>query len=566
MPDSAIRQLAQWRAELIRREVEGVEVPMGAHQAADWLRARVADLGAKPFAWPGCDEGKPPEPGTLAPMYERAMCPIWWRRQLRRAVVKAREVEGMHAGQVKRAGQVYCTDDTAARRVERAASNAAMLAATQIEDAAGQKITLADAAKASTANKAIRRGELMTRIKGCEQAGEALGMVGLFTTCTLASRWHPQRWEGGRNPRHDGTDGPMQPNDPRAGQLQHRSTWAKCRAKLARLGVRFFGFRVAEPHHDGCPHWHMLLWVSPLQADCLRDTLRAAWLEQCPHEPGAKEHRFTSKAMDAGGAIAYMAKYISKNIDDAGAVGEEGHRDTGDQGQVDWVGTGKAKRVEAWAAAWGIRQFQAIGQPPVTVWRELRRVDAARVVGALPAVVEAHAAVQREGDRRACWHRYMAAQGGPMVGRAYVVRILRSDDEPGRGRYGDEQPKKVIGVAHADCPDEWIVSDRREWKPAGTWARASGWVPGAPPKVERIPGFGVGLRAFDLPRTRVNNCTVIAGQVQPKGAPLRTWQQVLEGRGVASRDKNERFPDLSSRQGQGQPPGIPGRGGQHPQR
>lgn len=549
MPDSAIRQRAQDRADTMRREIEGIEVPMGAHQAADWLRARVAALGAsKPFIWPGCEQGKPPEPGTLAPMYERAMCPMWWRRQLRRAVVKAREVEAMHAGEVRRAGQTYCTDDTAERRALRTAANAEMLEATTIEDAAGQKITLAQAAAASTANKSIRRGELMTRIKGCEQAGEALGMVGMFSTHTLASRWHPQRWEGGRNPRHDGTDGPMQPNDPRAGQGQHRATWAKCRAKLARLGVRFFGFRVAEPHHDGCTHWHMLLWVHPAQADMLAATMRDAWLEQSPHEPGAQAHRFTHKRMDAGGAIAYMAKYISKGIDDAGAVGTEGHKDTDEQGQSDWVGTGKAQRVEAWAAAWGIRQFQAIGQPPVTVWRELRRIDAERVKGAEPEVIAAHAAVQRDGERRASWHKYMAAQGGPMGGRGYPVRLLRSDTEQEPGKYGDPRPAKIIGVAHAAVPEEWILSDRREWRPVGTWARASGWTPG-PPKVERMPGVGVGLRAFDLPRTRVNNCTQIDSKIQPEGAPLRTWLQILEARG-GSKERHEQFPEFSGRQSQ----------------
>lgn len=495
-PDREIRRIADLRADLLRRELDSITGPLDAGQVADWLKTRVQDLGAAPLRWPGCDRGEPPPAGALGPMMERAKCPAWWRRQLRRAVVRARETGGMQRGEVcARRGEIYCTTDTVERRRERTAANRAMLEATEIENAAGQVITLAQAAEASTANKAIRRGELMTRIRGCEEWSDAAGMVGLFTTNTAPSRFHPQRMHGGSNPKHDGST-------PKDAQAWLCATWAKCRARLARLGVAWYGFRVAEPHHDGCPHWHMLLWCKPADAERLRDAIRAAWLAEDGDEAGAQEHRFQCKTLTPGGAAAYCSKYISKNIDDAGSVADEGHHDTDHEGQADWVGKGKAQRVEAWASAWGIRQFQALGQPPVTVWRELRRIDGQMVTGAHPGIVAAHAAVSRDGDRRACWRGYMAAQGGPMQGRGYLVRIARSSDEPKRGRYGDEQPPRPVGVEHVQRVGEWVLSDRKEWKPRGTWAQPVGHRLPQP-----IPGFGAGLQGPRPTRSRVNNCT-----------------------------------------------------------
>lgn len=542
-PDREIRRTADQRADLMRREVDSWGVQMGAHHFADWLADRVAALGARPFTWDGRDEGKPPPAGALAPMVARAVCPLWWRRQLRRAVVRARETGAMHRGEVcKRRRQVYCTDDTLQRRIERTEANRAMLEATEIEDAAGQVITLAQAAEASTANKAIRRGELMTRIRGCEEWSDAAGMVGLFTTNTAPSRFHPQTMHGGANPKHRGDFGPVQPNTPKDAQAWLCKTWARCRAALARYrdrgmwcagcgkgkrgrtmfgadlqrtGLQWYGFRVAEPHHDGCPHWHMLLWCKPEDMAGLRRTIRAAWLAENGDELGAAEHRFSSKPLERGGAAGYVAKYISKNIDDAGAVGAEGHRDTDQNGQTDMLGHGKAGRVEAWAAAWGIRQFQALGQPPVTVWRELRRINGQMVTGAHPDIVAAHAAVNRDGARRADWAGYMRAQGGPMVGRRYRVWIAKDRTAaPTVGRYGDEQPPRPLGVEHAERPGQWVLSDRREWKPRGTWAQPAGSRGPAP-----IPGFGAGLTGPRPTRTRVNNCT----EARPR-AGFAAWQ------------------------------------------
>ncbi|MBP6899515.1 MAG: replication endonuclease [Burkholderiaceae bacterium] len=493
MPDAAIRQLADARADMMARELDGMGTTT-TDAAMAWLSARVVELEARPFA-PGA---------TLAASMERARCRLWWRRQLRRAVVRRREAEGITRGEIRAHRQVYCTDDTVTRRMLRQRECRAMLEAVQIESIGGDTITLAQAADASTSNKAIRRGELMTRIRGCEEWAEAAGMQGVFTTNTAPSRFHPQLMAGGANPRYAG----LADAGPRQAQLWLRGTWDRCRAAMHRAGLRVFGFRVAEPHHDGCPHWHMLLWCEPERLQELSDLMRAAWLADDGQEPGAAEHRCKIKPLDKGGAAAYVAKYVAKNIDDAGAVGAEGHRDTDQAGQTDWVGTGKAQRVEAWAAAWGIRQFQALGQPPVTVWRELRRVEAQAVRGAHADVQRAHAAVQRTDYRRACWRAYMDAQGGAMQGMHYRIRLERTDDAPELGRYGEPMAARIVGLHHVERPGELIQSSRKAWKPRGAWTEAQRAAP-------VVQWLGDGLRGPSAvacgeaarPWTRVNNCT-----------------------------------------------------------
>lgn len=79
-----------------------------------------------------------------------------------------------------------------------------MLEATTARNEEGQVLTLAELAAKSTANKAIRRAELMTRISGFERYTDAEGHQGVFITLTCPSRFQrymiglaqqARRWE-----------------------------------------------------------------------------------------------------------------------------------------------------------------------------------------------------------------------------------------------------------------------------------------------------------------------------------------------------------------------------------
>lgn len=497
--DAEIRAVADRRAGLLGQLIDGIDRTYTPAGLLAWLCGLVEPLQARPFRF----EGDRPEPDQLRGFMARARCSLWWRRQLRRAAVRHRETEANVTGEVcATRRQPYVTNDTAARHAQRRADTAAMMAATELENEAGQVMSLAQLAATTTSNPAIRRGELMTRITGCERLAEAFGARGVFLTMTAPSRFHRVHRHGGGNDKHDGST-------PRDAHEWLCGTWAKARAALARRGLAPFGFRVAEPHHDGCPHWHALLWVKPGQLWRLVRVLKRWWLADAGDEAGARQHRVKAVLMRPGGASGYIAKYVAKNIDDAGAIGAEGHTDDDytdavpKPAQADAFG-GTAQRVAAWAGAWGIRQFQAIGQPPVTVWRELRRVPGQAQAGASQRMAQAFEAVNRAGERRADWALYVIAQGGLHLGRRYLLRLATATRTV-HGRYETTDEARPVGVVDSTGRGDWHTSERREWRPRGDWGSR---------EARAVP-----------PWTRVNNCTqpptMVAGRFVDFGGIIR---------------------------------------------
>ena len=157
----------------------------------------------------------------------------------------------------------------------------------------------------------------MVRIKGFEMVADLLGHAGEFYTLTTPSRMHACLHNGKTNLRYDGTT-TLQAHK----YLTH--LWALIRAELHRQGIRPYGFRVVEPHYDGTPQWHLLLFMPAKHRATVREVMRRYALADCGEEPGAQTHRFKAIAIDPakGTAAGYIAKYIAKNID-GHALGQE---------------------------------------------------------------------------------------------------------------------------------------------------------------------------------------------------------------------------------------------------
>lgn len=506
--DDEIRAMAKRlaaEADELDDQAIGQGLPMS--ERLDAIRLLVRLVGVREF-----------KPITGEPAIKRAQDAAWWRRVLRTHVARVVEAGAVRLGIVNRRVGGYISNAGLARRTAQLQRNALGLQRTLYRNEAGQVFSLAELAALSPSNPVIRGGELMTRIRGAEEYADRNAHVGLFLTLTTPSRFHAVSVgrNGGRphpNRRYDGH------STPRDAQLWLRNMWAKVRAKLKRQGVNIYGIRVAEPHHDATPHWHALLWAeTEQQAQALDAAVHKYWLSDDGDEQGAQANRVNIKRMVAGGAAGYVAKYIAKSVGHAALVD---HLDVV-QGDLFDVTTGDVPghvRVDAWASTWGIRQFQAVGMPSVTVWRELRRVGRDQVeqlhFDGDKTTSQAWHACHRAGDIKADWCRFMGAMGGHCVPRGrWHLRIARRDVPAGAvNAYGEEVTEgRVVGLEART--GRWLVSRRIAWSPVAQEALSANVIEPAGTaalNTGAAPALGAERAPLAPAWTRFNNCTARLG-------------------------------------------------------
>lgn len=440
------------------------------------------------------------------------------RTRLRRAFVRMREgVLRNDVGEVGAFRGLYVSDDALRSRRGQRRRNAAILEAVKLVNELGEEFKLSELVERSVSNPALRRAELMVRIAGFETVAKDVGHVGEFVTLTCPSAYHARHYKSGkRNEKFNGTT-------PREAADYLNRVWARIRSELKDAGIVIYGFRVAEPHHDGTPHWHGLFFMAREHVRRFRQIVAKHGCREDREELGlryflskkemsarAREIQAAQRASAAAGgkvmslarilgdmdglleadfwasadlwrmrkaaprvefthinwkrgtAAGYIAKYIAKNIDGRDVYGESVGVDLEALDGRSVAET--AERVDAWAATWGIRQFQQIGGAPVSVWRELRRLDVSSLGEDDTDLVRAAVAADA-GD----WGRFVMIMGGVDAARADMPLGLYKEDFETVNRYGEPAAPVVRGVVDK-MTGVFELSRVHEW----TWVKMGG--------------------------------------------------------------------------------------------
>lgn len=387
----------------------------------------------------------PPEPNenkggsrTTEGCIKRMLDKNWWRKQLRKKILQERERIAVKLGLVSKKKDIYCSREAREDKLAQDERNERMLENLVATDGT-VSISLAEVAKSTISNPEIRYAELMTRLNGFEQMLKEAGQETIFVTVTCPSRMHSVLSKSNRpNPKYDGTT-------PAEAHQYLQKTWEKTRAKLNRKEIQLEGYRIAEPHHDGCPHWHLALATDPEHKNELIEIIEDYFTQTDPNEKGIENRVKIELVRSIAG---YLSKYVSKNIDGK-HVDKDFHGHDAKAGAVN---------VRAWASLWNIRQFQPIGGASVTTYRELRRIrDPKQVPADMLDIWKAADA----GD----WAEYETLQGGLntpksthkiKIAKAWSDQLNRFDERLGYITIGLEAGSSFLDTR----PKIWTIETR----------------------------------------------------------------------------------------------------------
>ncbi len=349
------------------------------------------------------------------------------------------------------------------------------MANTILRNEIGEEVSMLDASKTSMANPHVRFSEMVVRMKAFDEIAERDGLPGFFVTLTSPSKFHPVRYieqadKCVPNSKYEGYT-------VREAREYMQVVWSRIRAELERAGIRFAGFRIAEPHHDGTPHYHLMMFFEDMtQAqEALMVMEKYATAEdreelvdnKGKYDPKARFH-YEYIDRKKGSAISYLIKYISKNITGENLETPDKHGRTGDY-ESGADGEQGAKLVEAWASTHGVRQFQQFGGAPVGVWRMLRKMTSQQIEECEDSRIVDAAVAAHESN----FAEYIDLQGGLFAARQdQPITLLKVEGET--GSYGDEL-KVTMGVQRGST---YVFTKVHRWEVVEPGDEIAPWLHG----------------------------------------------------------------------------------------
>ncbi|HGH4644637.1 TPA: replication endonuclease [Enterobacter roggenkampii] len=367
-------------------------------------------------------------PGSLA----RMLCADWWYRKLWQMRCEWREEQLRAVCLVNKKASPYVSYEAVIHKREQRRKSLEFFKSHELVNADGDTLDMEDVVNASNSNPAHRRNEMMACVKGLELIAEMRSDCAVFYTITCPSRFHATLNNGRPNPKW-ACETVRQSSDYLV------ETFAAFRKAMHKAGLRWYGVRVAEPHHDGTVHWHLLCFMRKKDRRAITALLRKFAIREDREELGKNTGpRFKSELINPrkGTPTSYIAKYISKNIDGRG-LAKEVSKETGRSLRD------SAEHVTAWASLHRVQQFRFFGIPGRQAYRELRllagqagRVQGDKKAGA-PVLENARLDAVLAAADAGCFATYIMKQGGVLVPRKHhlVRTAYELNNEP--SAYGD---------------------------------------------------------------------------------------------------------------------------------
>ncbi len=201
----------------------------------------------------------------------------------------------------------------------------------------GQQVNLYDIAKKADKSKLARNYMIA---KGIEKHAKNKGLEAIFITMTLDGKWHPNP-KNGNTREYDPDFCPSKARDAISKLWQKYTTYLQRSIKLS------YKLRAIEPHEDGTPHLHAIIFLEKDDIEKAKKQLEL--IATNPHQM-----KFVEIDQKKGSAISYIYQYLT----------------------MDFMADGDNRNVElvkCWATERNVRRFSVCGLKfgALSVWQKV---------------------------------------------------------------------------------------------------------------------------------------------------------------------------------------------------